>query len=680
MTRTLAEAVRALSASELRTLLERRPDLTFPAPHDLSDLTSRALTEPSIARALDGLDAWQLAVLEVASATPDPASLTTLAGLLGERAEPVHTAVDELRRLALVWGADEALHVPRAVRAAFGPWPAGLAEPSPEPVPDSVLALTDALPDGPARLIDRLVWGPPHGTVRDAEALAAGGDEAHPVAWLLHRGLLRLVQPDTVALPREVALRLRDGRAFRDPVAVTAPAPLPATRDLALVDRAAVGAAWEMVHRTDVALDEIARLAPQPLRTGGLGKRDLTLVGRAVSGDVALAAGIVDTALAAGLLAADGARAVLPTRAYDAWLALPSPQRWHGIVMAWASLPGVADLARTLLQLTPGSRVDADVLQARFAWQHPRRPAIDTAALLDQATWFGLISLGHRSSLTLDPAPEGLAEQFPEPVEQFLIQSDLTAVGLGPLDHATRAVLRLLARQESHGGGEVFRFSAPSLQPALDAGWSVDAITAWLEAHSSTGVPQPLRYVLTDLGRRHGSVRLSAVTTLVRTDNAADAVQIAAHPGAAALGLRAVAPGVLVADADPVEVAALVRSMGLAPSAEDAAGTLIAAPASPRLPAPRSTPAPEPPDLDRLVTALQAAPSSSRPADLRPLLSRSITEAIPLTLVYVDADGVQQRARARVQQLSAGGVRVLVAGRPLFVPYGRLVDAAPAHA
>ena len=237
-----------------------------------------------------------------------------------------------------------------------------------------------------------------------------------------------------------------------------------------------------------------------------------------------------------------------------------------------------------MLQLPPGSRADADVLQARFAWQHPRRPAIDTAALLDQATWFGLISLGHRSSLTLDPAPEGLAEQFPEPVEQFLIQSDLTAVGLGPLDHATRAVLRLLARQESHGGGEVFRFSAPSLQPALDAGWSVDAITAWLEAHSSTGVPQPLRYVLTDLGRRHGSVRLSAVTTLVRTDNAADAVQIAAHPGAAALGLRAVAPGVLVADADPVEVAALVRSKGLAPSAAGAGATAWVSKSRTRMP------------------------------------------------------------------------------------------------
>ena len=78
------------------------------------------------------------------------------------------------------------------------------------------------------------------------------------------------------------------------------------------------------------------------------------------------------------------------------------------------------------------------------------------------------------------------------------------------------ADLRLLADQESRGGGGVFRFSAASMRRAFDAGWSADDVHRWLAEHSSTGVPQPLQYLVDDVARRHGSIRVGPAGSYLR--------------------------------------------------------------------------------------------------------------------------------------------------------------------
>ena len=45
-------------------------------------------------------------------------------------ADPVREAVDDLRQRALLWGPDHRLHLVRAVREHFGPYPGALAPPS----------------------------------------------------------------------------------------------------------------------------------------------------------------------------------------------------------------------------------------------------------------------------------------------------------------------------------------------------------------------------------------------------------------------------------------------------------------------------------------------------------------------------------------------------------------------
>ena len=167
----------------------------------------------------------------------------------------------------------------------------------------------------------------------------------------------------------------------------------------------------------------------------------------------------------------------------------------------------------------------------------------------------------------------------------MIIQADLTAVAPGPLPHRISRELRLLADQESRGGAGVFRFSPASVRRGFDAGWAAAEIHAWLEQHSATGVPQPLRYLVDDVARQFGSIRIGSAETYLRSDDPAQTAALLAHPEAAYLGLREIAPGVLVCNADTYEVVSVLRGGGLNPAVEDETGRTLSAPPQLRAPA-----------------------------------------------------------------------------------------------
>ena len=131
--RTLTEALRAMSAEQLSALLELRPDLLDPVPHDIAELASRSTMSTSIARAIDELNAWLRTVAEALAALSDPASLADLATMLGQPRSTGAAAIGQLRERALLWGEDDQLHLVRPVREAFEPYPGGLAPPSARP-------------------------------------------------------------------------------------------------------------------------------------------------------------------------------------------------------------------------------------------------------------------------------------------------------------------------------------------------------------------------------------------------------------------------------------------------------------------------------------------------------------------------------------------------------------------
>ncbi|GAA3145554.1 helicase C-terminal domain-containing protein [Streptomyces echinatus] len=204
-----------------------------------------------------------------------------------------------------------------------------------------------------------------------------------------------------------------------------------------------------------------------------------------------------------------------------------------------------------------------------------------------------------------------LAPLLPEPLDHVLLQADLTAVAPGPLRRPLADMLGVLADVESKGGATVYRFTPASVRRALDAGRAAADLHAFLTEHSRTPVPQPLAYLIDDVARRHGHLRVGAASAYVRCDDDALLNEILADKRAAALRLRRLAPTVLAAPADPATLLEGLRAMGYAPAAESAEGDVLITRAHAHRTPPRTAPepvpdGPPPPDATLLAAAIRA--------------------------------------------------------------------------
>ncbi|MFM9554043.1 MULTISPECIES: helicase C-terminal domain-containing protein [Streptomyces] len=223
------------------------------------------------------------------------------------------------------------------------------------------------------------------------------------------------------------------------------------------------------------------------------------------------------------------------------------------------------------------------------------------------------------------PAPDAVAERaaaaaraarllaplLPEPLDHVLLQADLTAVAPGPLKRPLADMLGVLADVESKGGATVYRFTPGSVRRALDAGRSASDLHDFLTAHSRTPVPQPLAYLIDDVARRHGHLRIGAASAYVRCDDDAMLSEILADKRSQGLGLRRLAPTVLAAQTDPAALLDGLRAMGYAPAAESAEGDVLITRAHTRRTPPRTAPEPVPdgppaPDDTLLGAAIRA--------------------------------------------------------------------------
>ncbi|MFE7842166.1 helicase-associated domain-containing protein [Streptomyces sp. NPDC057474] len=270
-----------------------------------------------------------------------------------------------------------------------------------------------------------------------------------------------------------------------------------------------------------------------------------------------------------------------------------------------------------------------------------------------------------------------LAPLLPEPLDHVLLQADLTAVAPGPLKRPLADTLGVLADVESKGGATVYRFTPGSVRRALDAGRAASDLHDFLTAHSRTPVPQPLAYLIDDVARRHGHLRIGAASAYVRCDDDAMLNEILADKRSQGLGLRRLAPTVLAAQADPATLLDGLRAMGYAPAAESAEGDVLITRAHARRTPPRTAPEPVPdgppaPDDTLLGAAIRAiragdlastaprkttgdpAPSGALPrtgsAETLATMQAAVLTGEALWIGYVNAEGsASQRVIAPVR-------------------------------
>ena len=396
---TFTGYLRALSDDDLVALLLLRPDLAAPAPAGLSSLAARATSRSSLERALAGVDAAVLQVLEaVVALEPDGAPtldavVAAIAGPDASTGEPpdgivVRLALDDAVARALVRRDAGGLHAAPGLAEVLGPHPAGLAAPRraarrdegagrtddhrPGRAPARELAAVDVSPEGrpprdarpydlrpgdvPTRgvlpddipagarsVLEALTWGPPVGALP-----SAGSSAARPVAWLVTRGLLERDAPGRVVLPRAVALTLRHGRTHRGVARPPDLADAP-VRPARVVDAESVAAAERVVRLVARLIESWGQAPPAVLRAGGLGVRDLRRLSRDLETDDAEATFVAELAVAAGLAVDDGEEhpSFVPTDEADAWLRRDEPTRWAALAVAWLAGPRAPWLAGT---------------------------------------------------------------------------------------------------------------------------------------------------------------------------------------------------------------------------------------------------------------------------------------------------------------------------------------------
>ncbi|MFI1094498.1 helicase-associated domain-containing protein [Streptomyces sp. NPDC020917] len=545
-------------------------------------------------------------------------------------------------------------------------------------------ALLAQAPEGVAEVLERLVWGPPYGEVRDATApvRAGGGDPVTPVQWLLARGLLLPAGQHTVVLPREAALTLRGGRAHRVPE--PSPPPVePVTRSERTVDMTAAGQAFTAIRIVTELLTEWQTGGPPVLRSGGVSVRDLKRTAAALDLTEPQTAFWLELAYAAGLVAADGEvdEAYAPTPAADDWLQLPTERQWTALATAWLAAtrtPGLVgtrdakgralaalgpDLDRSLTpqvrrralrvlaDLPAGSAAPREALLARLRWLRPLRGGADALRTdllgwaLEEAETIGVTGRGalaaHARPLLESPPDPGkaaavLGPLLPEPLDHVLLQADLTAVAPGPLVAPLAETLNVLADIESKGGATVYRFTPESVRRALDAGRSASELQAFLTAHSRTPVPQPLSYLIDDVARRHGTLRVGAASAYLRCDDDAVLTELLADRRASGLGLRRLAPTVVASQSDPATLLERLRAMGLAPAAESADGDVLITRADARRTPPRTAPVPVTdgppvPDDKLLGAAVKAIRAGDRAATAVRRTPAPVSDGLPRT-------------------------------------------------
>ncbi|ANW62950.1 DNA-binding protein [Mycolicibacterium murale] len=699
-----------LPDERLIRLLELRPDLAQPAPGSISALAARAQARQSVKAATDELDFLRLAVLDallVLQADTEPVPVTKLIELVRDRAPEavVVEALDDLRDRALAWG-DPLVRV-SAEAAAGLPWyPGQVILEDPTRTSAEITELLDGL-DGPQRdLLDRLLDGSPVGRTRDA---APGAPADRPVPRLLAAGLLRQVDDETVILPRQVGQVMRGEEP--GPLHLVAPEPTVTSNTGADVDAVAAGAVIDLMRDIDVLLETLGATPIPELRSGGLGVRDMKRLTKLTGIGESRLALLLELAAAAGLMASgmpdpdpeDGNGPYwAPTVGADRFTESPLAQRWELIATAWLTLPArpslighrgpdgkpyaalsdalystAAPLDRQLLlsvlaAMPAGAGVDAASASRAMIWRRPRwsvrlQPE-PVGQLLEEAHALGLLGRGAITSpsrVLIDRSREDAADAavvamntvLPPPIDYFLVQADLTVVVPGPLERDLADALAVVATVESAGAAMVYRISEQTIRRALDTGQSAAALHTFFGRHSKTPVPQGLTYLIDDVARRHGQLRIGMASSFIRCEDPSLLAQAVALPGAAQLELRQVAPTVAVSLAPISEVLAVLRGAGLAPAAEDASGAIVDLRArGARVPTPAHRrffrPLPSAPNRDTLaavvailrkVVALPLPGSNGdrvEPARAMALLQQAAHRQQSVVIGYIDAAGV----------------------------------------
>ena len=653
--RSFSDYLRSVDDAALLDLFTARPDLVTPVPPDIASLAVRACSAPSLARAIDSLNQWQFQVLEAAASLNEPFLEKSVVTLTDKEAK---TVLEHLVRIGLVYPSDDGMRLPTQLRDVIGIEPAGLG-----PASLAKLKLSD-LEDAPAdakKVLERLVWGPPRGSVGDIKNPGPG------VNWLLEKKFLVPLDQRTVVLPREVAIAMRGGKIHKERF-ITQPELIGAKRDERQINLAAIANVSTVLRWVEELLNFWADEPADALRAGGLGVRDLKIISTHLGVDESCTAFVAELAYLASLISIDADDRILPSNKFDIWLMQTPADRWQMLASQWlitsrvSGLVGrveaknvaalgpeldrvnaarVRALTLELLRENQGIAPDWNSFKEVLSWRAPvRRNSSLQEELaewtLREAEWLGITGQGSISKFGSEflngDDLSSINEDLPKTVDHILIQSDNTAIAPGPLEHEISQALAMMAEIESRGGATVYRFTESTIRRALDHGKTGDEIKTFLIKTSKTPMPQPLEYLIADVAKKHGKLRVGSTSSFIRCEDTALISQIMNDKKLEILALRRIAPEVVICDVDATDAMRLLRECGYLPAGESANGMILTGPKTNRAMTkprpPRVIGEVEIPDVESLKTAIRTLRTGEKSTYRQTRLRQVASEAL----------------------------------------------------
>lgn len=535
--------------------------------------------------------------------------------------------------------------------------------------------------------------------------------------WALDRALLVRARygHEPPQMPAEVAIALR-GPGWQAPFTPVVPAPELVAVSGPDVQRETAAAATAFAGQAASVLAECADRPPTQLKSGGIGAREIARLAKVTCTGEQPVRLVLEIAHTAGLLSPAGDQ-LLATEAYDAWSEQEPAGQLAALLHAWWRHVGTPSQSRdrdgklfpalnsppcsgclharhSLLGAASGLPEGHGVrhtpdLGPLLEWHQPladQLPQDDTAfaTLIREAELLGVLARGCISPLGAalhadDPQAllEAATTLLPRASTSALIGADLTAVATGVPSTQLSTMLNTLADRETSGTASIWRFTPASIRRALDAGHTAETIRADLTAIAAAPLPQPVTYLISDTARTHGRIRLATAATVLHSNEPALLTEIAAHRSLIPLGLRKIAPTVLVSSTPLSKTLAALRAAGYAPVAENDDGTTRverfapqrAQPASTRhrLPASRRPSSATSPtaELDALASRLLTAPAAPQPARL-PAPGRAVVRT-------EDTSTTEDVIASYTQRLSSADIRQLAHAvdqdRPITIQY-----------
>jgi len=413
------------------------------------------------------------------------------------------------------------------------------------------------------------------------------------------------------SMPAEVALALR-GPDYRAPFMPQTPSTMTTEVESDAVESESGVAATAFADHTLAILDRVHRLPLTSLKYGGVGVRELTRLAKAVACTEVEARLSLELAHASGLLQTrtDG---VGTSEQFDAWRAQDPGFRFAVLLRGWwrvgrtpldardhedkpipvlAPKPDCAGcrevrvaLLEELSRLSSGAGADQVSLAADrssvaavMLWRRPllhgsaQDDGMPFAAPWREAELLGVLSrnaISRLGRLLLDGKGQAIEAQaaalLPRSSDQATFGTDLTAMVVGAPSAQVSSLLDSCADREGRGGATIWRLSPASVRRALDVGSTGPELEQLLRSVATAELPQPLIYLIADVARRHGLLRVSPAIAVIRSEDTALLAEVAADRKLTSLGLRLLAPTILGCKVPVDEALTAMRSVGYFP-------------------------------------------------------------------------------------------------------------------